>query len=201
MKDRISIRGIAAATGVAVASAGLTVGMNAWAAGPEAVAEPAVTRIGALPEGAGVTRSDKPAGQRLDEIKAKQRRQAARAVREARERKERAARSASRRVSYSGNARGIAASMAAERYGWGGDQFSCLNSLWMRESGWNVQASNPSSGAYGIPQALPGSKMSAYGSDWRNNPVTQIQWGLAYIKGSYGSPCGAWGAFQSKGWY
>ena len=86
-------------------------------------------------------------------------------------------------------------------YGWGQDQFSCLDSLWSAESGWNVSASNPSSGAYGIPQALPGSKMASAGSDWQTNAATQIRWGLGYIQGLYGSPCGAWGHEQSTGWY
>ncbi|WP_308194539.1 MULTISPECIES: hypothetical protein [unclassified Microbacterium] len=86
-------------------------------------------------------------------------------------------------------------------YGWGDDQFSCLVSLWNKESGWNYRASNPSSGAYGIPQALPGSKMGSAGSDWQTNPATQIAWGLGYIDGRYGSPCGAWGHSQSNGWY
>jgi hypothetical protein len=86
-------------------------------------------------------------------------------------------------------------------YGWGDDQFSCLVSLWNKESGWNYRASNPSSGAYGIPQALPGSKMSTAGADWQTNAVTQISWGLGYISGRYGSPCGAWGHSQSVGWY
>lgn len=86
-------------------------------------------------------------------------------------------------------------------YGWGDDQFGCLVSLWNKESGWNYQASNPSSGAYGIPQALPGSKMSSAGADWQTNPATQIAWGLGYIDGRYGSPCGAWSHSQSAGWY
>lgn len=86
-------------------------------------------------------------------------------------------------------------------YGWGDDQFSCLVSLWNKESGWNYRASNSSSGAYGIPQALPGSKMSSAGSDWQSNPATQIAWGLGYIDGRYGSPCGAWNHSQSNGWY
>ena len=90
--------------------------------------------------------------------------------------------------------------MMSSRYGWDAGQFSCLNSLWNRESGWNAHAANPS-GAYGIPQALPGSKMSTMGADWRDNPATQIAWGLSYVKSTYGTPCGAWSAFQSKGWY
>jgi hypothetical protein len=77
-------------------------------------------------------------------------------------------------------------------YGWGSDQFSCLVSLWTQESGWRANALNASSGAYGIPQSLPADKMSVAGADWRTNAATQINWGLAYIKSAYGSPCGAW---------
>ncbi|WP_194410839.1 lytic transglycosylase domain-containing protein [Microbacterium cremeum] len=86
-------------------------------------------------------------------------------------------------------------------YGWGDDQFACLVSLWSKESGWRYDAYNSSSGAYGIPQALPGSKMSTAGADWQTNPATQIAWGLGYISGRYGTPCGAWGHSQSTGWY
>jgi len=100
-----------------------------------------------------------------------------------------------------GSAQAIAKEMMANQYGWGDDQFACLVALWERESGWRVNSSNPSSGAYGIPQALPGSKMASAGADWRTNPATQIAWGLGYIKGRYATPCGAWGAFQQKGWY
>jgi len=80
-------------------------------------------------------------------------------------------------------------------------QFPCLDKLWKKESGWNHRASNSSSGAYGIPQALPGSKMGSEGSDWKTNPATQIEWGLGYIKGRYGSPCSAWSHSQNVGWY
>jgi hypothetical protein len=86
-------------------------------------------------------------------------------------------------------------------YGWDDDQFGCLDSLWERESHWNVYADNPNSSAYGIPQALPGSKMSSAGADWATNPVTQIKWGLGYIEDRYGSPCSAWGHSQSSGFY
>jgi hypothetical protein len=86
-------------------------------------------------------------------------------------------------------------------YGWGDDQFSCIVSLWNKESGWNYQAYNRSSGAYGIPQALPGSKMGSAGADWQTNPATQIAWGFGYIAGRYGSPCGAWSHSQAYGWY
>jgi hypothetical protein len=92
------------------------------------------------------------------------------------------------------------ARLLLQERGWG-DQFSCLNLLWDRESGWNYQAYNPSSGAYGIPQALPGSKMASIASDWRTNPATQIRWGLNYIAERYGTPCGAWSHSQATGWY
>lgn len=86
-------------------------------------------------------------------------------------------------------------------YGWGDDQFSCLVSLWNRESGWRADALNPWSGAYGIPQALPGEKMASAGPDWRTNAATQIAWGLSYISSRYGSPCGAWAHSEQTGWY
>ena len=87
--------------------------------------------------------------------------------------------------------------------GYGEDQWPCLLNLWMRESNWRTTAGNPSSGAYGIPQSLPASKMAAFGADYLTNPQTQIAWGLNYIKGRYGSPCGAWDAFNSRvpHWY
>jgi hypothetical protein len=102
--------------------------------------------------------------------------------------------------SSSRDPRSVARLMVADR-GWGSSQFGCLVSLWNRESGWNLHASNPSSGAYGIPQALPGGKMAGAGPDWRNNAATQIRWGLGYIADRYGTPCGAWGHSQSTGWY
>lgn len=86
-------------------------------------------------------------------------------------------------------------------YGWGEDQMSCLVSLWNKESGWNYQAYNSGSGAFGIPQALPGSKMASAGADWQTNAATQVAWGLGYISGRYGSPCSAWSHSQSVGWY
>lgn len=86
-------------------------------------------------------------------------------------------------------------------WGFGLDQMPCLDKLWTKESGWSTTATNKSSGAYGIPQALPGSKMGKYGADWQTNPETQVKWGLDYIKGRYGTPCGAWSFFLSNGWY
>ena len=86
-------------------------------------------------------------------------------------------------------------------YGWSDSDFYALVNLWNRESGWNIYSKNSSSGAYGIPQALPGSKMASAGSDYLTNYKTQINWGLSYIKSRYGSPSNAWSSFQSKGWY
>jgi hypothetical protein len=99
-----------------------------------------------------------------------------------------------------GSAQQIAMGMLGS-YGWSSSQFSCLVSLWNQESGWNVYATNPASGAYGIPQALPGSKMASAGADWQTDAATQIRWGLSYIKSLYGSPCGAWGHEEADGWY
>jgi hypothetical protein len=96
--------------------------------------------------------------------------------------------------------RDIAMTMLAD-YGWSTDQFACLDALYSRESGWNVSAANPYSGAFGIPQALPGDKMASAGSDWQTNPQTQLEWGLSYIQDRYGSPCGAWGFWESNNYY
>lgn len=98
-------------------------------------------------------------------------------------------------------AQAYARQLMASQYGWGAGEASCLVSLWQKESGWNYQALNASSGATGIPQSLPGSKMATHGADWRSNPATQISWGLDYIKRAYGTPCGAWGKSQAVGWY
>lgn len=99
-----------------------------------------------------------------------------------------------------GTAQAIALQMVAAR-GWPSTEFDCLVALWNKESHWNVYSNNTHSGAYGIPQALPGSKMASVGADWATNPATQITWGLGYISGRYGTPCGAWGHSQSSGWY
>jgi hypothetical protein len=100
----------------------------------------------------------------------------------------------------SGSPQSIAQSML-ESFGWSPGQFSCLEPLWQHESSWSVSASNSSTGAYGIPQAVPGSKMASAGLDWKTNPSTQIKWGLGYIKDTYGSPCAAWSHEQADGWY
>ncbi len=87
------------------------------------------------------------------------------------------------------------------QYGISSSEFDCLDNIWSQESGWNVHADNPTSSAYGIPQALPGSKMSSAGPDWEDNPETQIRWGLGYIKARYGTACEAWSYKQGAGWY
>jgi hypothetical protein len=104
------------------------------------------------------------------------------------------------RVNTPDGARAYAAQLASEKYGWGDDQFSCLSSLWQKESSWNYQAYNPS-GATGIPQSLPGDKMATFGDDWATNAATQIAWGLDYISRGYGTPCSAWGHSQATNWY
>ena len=102
-------------------------------------------------------------------------------------------------IPSSGSAQAIALAMLTAQ-GMGNDEFSCLVSLWNRESHWSVTAENPN-GAYGIPQAKPGNKMASAGPDWQTNATTQITWGLGYIKGRYGTPCGAWAHSQATGWY
>jgi len=100
------------------------------------------------------------------------------------------------------NPQAVAALLLPE-YGWSSGQMSCLTRLWIGESDWRWNALNRSSGAYGIPQALPASKMASAGADWKTNPVTQIKWGLGYIKSSYGSPCNALAKWQARSphWY
>jgi hypothetical protein len=98
-----------------------------------------------------------------------------------------------------GSVRALGKELAAAR-GWTGVQWECLDNVWTRESGWGVTAENPS-GAYGIPQASPGSKMASYGADWRDDPAVQIRWGLSYIANAYGNPCAAWSFWQSHYWY
>lgn len=112
-----------------------------------------------------------------------------------------AAAEAQARANTPEGAKQSAREIMASQYGWGADQFQCLDSLWSKESGWNYQAVNPSSGAYGIVQAWPADKLATAGADWRTNAATQIKWGLQYISASYGTPCAAWGHSQAMNWY
>jgi hypothetical protein len=97
--------------------------------------------------------------------------------------------------------REMARQILKNKFDYGEDQFTCFDNIIMRESRWRVTATNPSSGAYGIPQALPGSKMAKVGSDWRTNPATQIIWAVGYMDDRYGSPCAAWSFKRAHGWY
>ena len=96
----------------------------------------------------------------------------------------------------SGSAQAIAKQMIKDDA-----QFQCFSNIVSHESGWDVSASNPSSGAYGLVQALPGGKMASAGSDWKTSAETQIEWGLKYMNERYGSPTGAWAFWQANGWY
>ena len=100
---------------------------------------------------------------------------------------------------YTGNQ--LIACQLLPSFGFATSEMTALVPMWNRESGWSVSAQNPSSGAYGIPQALPGDKMATVAADWRTNPATQIKWGLGYIKDRYGSPSAAWAFWQNNGWY
>jgi hypothetical protein len=100
----------------------------------------------------------------------------------------------------SGSPRQLARAMLGS-FGWSSSQFSCLDPLWEHESRWNVTAANPGSGAFGIAQALPGSRMASAGPDWQTSAATQITWGLRYVRDTYGSPCAAWSHEQATGWY
>ena len=98
-------------------------------------------------------------------------------------------------------AKRVAQSIMKSKYNWGSSQFICLNRLWTKESNWRYQARNSYSGAHGIAQALPASKMESISTDWRTNPVTQIQWGLKYISSRYSTPCKAWASSKRHGYY
>jgi hypothetical protein len=98
-------------------------------------------------------------------------------------------------------AKKVAKSIALTEYAWGEDQYLCLNRLWTKESHWNYKARNKRSGAHGIPQALPASRMDVVSTDWRTNPVTQIRWGLRYIEARYDNPCKAWAKFKRSRYY
>ncbi|MFG2757470.1 transglycosylase SLT domain-containing protein [Streptomyces wuyuanensis] len=122
---------------------------------------------------------------------------------EAKEAEERASRSAVRDASSftTQSSYSISEVQAIARQMVPGDQFQCFSNIVDHESSWNYRAQNPSSGAYGLVQALPGSKMASAGADWQTNPATQIKWGLNYMNDRYGSPCGAWSFWQANHWY
>lgn len=165
------------------------------AAEARAAQQEAVRRAAAANKAAAVRKAEaRAAARRLAVRTAAEHRAAARRAAE-----HRAAAARTRRAQPSGSPRSIARAMLAQR-GQSG-QFGCLDSLWSRESGWSVTSDNPGSSAYGIPQALPGSKMASAGPDWRTDAATQIRWGLGYISANYGAPCAAWSHSQAHNWY
>ncbi|MFF4949487.1 aggregation-promoting factor C-terminal-like domain-containing protein [Streptomyces chattanoogensis] len=229
--SRISVRGFAVASATAVTTVGAVVGVAAGQpASVNAEATAADATIADIPAGAqaqvqtaSLTQQADDASTQADAAALKSAQEAARkaaaetaqskkdaadeaAKKAADERKEKAlaaSRSASRDVgdllgksSYT-----IAETQAIARQMMAGDQFQCFSNIVDHESGWNYRATNASSGAYGLVQALPGSKMSSAGSDWQTNPATQIKWGLNYMNDRYGSPCGAWSFWQANSWY
>ncbi|MFE7134954.1 transglycosylase SLT domain-containing protein [Streptomyces sp. NPDC057638] len=135
------------------------------------------------------------------EAKAKEEREA-REKKEKEEKEERASRDAVRSGNFAQQSSYTVAEVKAiARQIIPGGQFQCFSNIVERESTWNYKAENPSSGAYGLVQALPANKMATAGSDWRTNPATQIKWGLSYMNERYGSPCGAWDFWLDNRWY
>ncbi len=192
------LRGAALLTGVAVAATGLAV-----SAGVLSQATPL--------DGAAAALSASSPAKDLTEAELAEREE--RASRSASDRRPEADRSKARALS---NASGVAVTKSEDlstadpralaralmpQFGMASSEFDCLDNIWSQESGWNVHADNPTSSAYGIPQALPGSKMASAGPNWEDNAETQIRWGLGYIKARYGSACSAWSYKQGAGWY
>jgi hypothetical protein len=147
---------------------------------------------------ANATASHKAVLKAEKERRAAEKRAKAEARRKAAEEKAARARAAQGGTPAQNRALGMA--MCADR-GWSAQQCNDLGRLWQKESGWNSRAHNSSSGAHGIPQALPGSKMASAGPNWQTNARTQIAWGLDYIAGRYGNPSNAWAHSMSRGWY
>lgn len=134
------------------------------------------------------------------ELAAQRQQEAAEAAARAQAEAEAAFRREQLSVQAQADPKGAAQAMLAD-HGWDDEQFVCLDKLWTRESNWIHTADNPTSSAYGIPQALPGKKMATEGADWETNPATQIRWGLGYIADVYGSPCKAWAHSEATNWY
>ncbi|MFD9463764.1 lytic transglycosylase domain-containing protein [Streptomyces sp. NPDC060027] len=145
--------------------------------------------------------------QAADNAVAKQKAAEEKAEKEAKARKEAAAQAASRSATRDASSFSVQSSytvaqiQAMARSMVPSGQFQCFSNIVNHESSWNYKAVNASSGAYGLFQALPGSKMSSVGSDWQTNPATQIKWGLNYMDSRYGSPCDAWSFWQANHWY
>ncbi|AZK96273.1 MULTISPECIES: aggregation-promoting factor C-terminal-like domain-containing protein [Streptomyces] len=229
--SRISVRGFAVASATAVTTVGAVVGVASGnpqsSDNVETAASDATTLLADVPSGeqvqvqavalaeqagaqaaAAETTAKKSAEEsaRIAAAKAAKDKKAAaeaKAKKEREEAKERAERSKARdassftaKASYSiSEVKDIARQMMSA-----GD-FQCFSNIVTKESGWRYTATNPSSGAYGLVQAYPATKMATAGADWRTNPATQIKWGLSYMKERYDSPCGAWSFWQKNRWY
>ncbi|MGK5500889.1 transglycosylase SLT domain-containing protein [Streptomyces sp. URMC 125] len=228
---RISVRGFAVASATAVTTVGAVVGVASGSeqgtAEPVEVTAADATLLAEIPAGqqaqtASLTQQADNAAAAADAAARKAAEEAARkqAAADAKAKREAAEKKAAEEAEKREEARQQAASRSAERTDFavqssytiaevkamaqqivGAGQFQCFSSIVERESGWNYRAQNPSSGAYGLVQALPGSKMASAGADWRTNPATQIKWGLNYMNDRYGSPCGAWQFWQANHWY
>ncbi|MFD1833076.1 transglycosylase SLT domain-containing protein [Streptomyces desertarenae] len=228
---RISVRGFAVASATAVTTVGAVVGVASGSeqgtAEPVEVTAADATLLAEIPAGqqaqtASLTQQADNAAAAADAAARKAAEEAARkqAAADAKAKREAAEKKAAEEAEKREKARQQAASRSAERTDFavqssytiaevkamaqqivGAGQFQCFSSIVERESGWNYRAQNPSSGAYGLVQALPGSKMASAGADWRTNPATQIKWGLNYMNDRYGSPCGAWQFWQANHWY
>lgn len=201
-----------AGTAAVVGATGVVLAIGAVSTGEESAADGSALASGSTNEAA-ATVADKQMGKLLADRKADSddqvSRSIARPVALSVQRKTKTAHLPVSRQEMSGQVtesveatdpRDIAIQMMAD-YGWGMDEFSCLDSLYVSESNWDHTATNPYSGAYGIPQSLPAEKMASAGADWRTNPATQIEWGLDYIRSSYGTPCSAWYFKQGNNWY
>jgi hypothetical protein len=219
--SRISVRGFAVVSATAVTTVGAVVGVAAGETPATAAAQPvdATTVLADIPAGAEVQQAsltqqvqaqsdaaDATARKTVEETARKAAAKAAAAKKQAADDAAKAAKEAAAKkkaLEAPVQASYTVAEVQAMAQAIIGDetQFQCFSNIVTRESGWRYTATNASSGAYGLMQALPGSKMVSAGADWRTNPKTQIQWGLNYMNSRYDSPCGAWSFWQANHWY
>jgi hypothetical protein len=215
--SRISVRGIAVASATAVTTVGAVVGMASGSEPTAAAAQPVVD-ASALDSISGVQATNAQVTSLTEQVQTQQAAAEATAKKKAEEaaRKKAAAEAAKKKAEAEAKAKAAKLAAAAAATGnysvsavqamaqsiiGNSTQYQCFSWIVSRESGWNYRATNASSGAYGLVQALPGSKMASAGSDWQTNPATQIKWGLNYMNNRYGSPCGAQQFWEANGWY
>jgi hypothetical protein len=223
--SRISVRGFAVASATAVTTVGAVVGVAAGSEPATAAAQPAAdatTVLADIPAGqqvqqASLTQQVQAQSDAADATARKTAEEDARkaAAKTAAVRKQAADEAAAAKAKAAAAKKAASALAATVKSSYTtaevqalaqsiiGDssQYQCFSNIVTRESGWNYTATNASSGAYGLVQALPGSKMASAGADWRTNPATQIKWGLNYMNSRYNSPCGAWSFWQANHWY